>query len=140
MPGLCIKHGGGLRCKEPDCDKGAVSGGKLERCFDYHYKKFLDAHPKAKNAGRPSSEQAKKNWLLQQVKPGEKNLLPYIISMYDYQRSPFGLPSNAQVDLARKQLTFAKQPSVRQMWVENPEKAPFGWSKRNKQVEGVPWK
>jgi hypothetical protein len=26
---LCIKHGGGRRCRHPDCDKGAVGSTKL---------------------------------------------------------------------------------------------------------------
>ena len=118
----------------------ALKDDELERCFDYHYEKFLVARPKARSAGRPKDNHAKINWLLQQVKPGDNNLVPYTLSIHDGVRSQFGLPSKAQVELARNQLTFAKMPSVRQMWVENPEKSPFGWSKSNKLVEGVPWK
>ena len=118
----------------------ALETEELERCFDYHYDKFLDTHPKAKGAGRPSNDQAKRNWLREQVKAGDKNLVPYIKSIHDAVRSRFCLPTYEEVVLARNQLTFAKMPSVRQMWVENPEKSPFGWSKSNKQVEGVPWK
>ena len=118
----------------------ALKDDELEQCFDYHYEKFLVAKPKAKGAGRPKENHAKVNWLLQQVKPGDKNLVPYILSLHDGLRSQFGLPSNEQVELSRNQLTFPKMPSVRQMWVLDPEKAPFGWSKSNKQVEGVPWK
>ena len=118
----------------------ALETDELERCFDYHYDKFLDTHPKAKGAGRPSNDQAKRNWLREQVKAGDKNLVPYIKSIHDAVRSRFWLPTYEEVVLARNQLTFAKMPSVRQMWVENPEKSPFGWSKSNKQVEGVPWK
>ena len=117
---------------------------ELHRCFEYHYERFLDTHPKAKGAGRPSSDTAMRNWLLQQIKAehqGKKNLDPYNRTCNDDVRAHFGLASNKDIVSACSKLSYPKQPSVHEMWVNNPERRTTSWSNNKSKVGhgGMSW-
>lgn len=115
-----------------------MKDSEVDELVAYHWVTYKKRNPRAE--GQPKKKEAKVNFLKRLASgQGDGHLDPYREAASDKVRAAFGLPTHQDLEDARKKLSYPRLPSVHEMWVKDPIKAPKDPNKGTK-IDGVTWK